>query len=237
MTCVSSFYLQAKRGILAWDLQTAPRVCAVPDTSGLVSVSQCWRRARCARAIAGKAHTVWSCSSAATVVTAWPADQRKESKTTVSAGLQPGTYTPVRDADTNAWTHTATEIYTHVHTHPANRQISHRHWQPLFSLAYTWDADTQTLTHRDTQYLRHSFLPKLLTQTAPGRIDMIPGKVIHPEGCNSARRTDPIPHQQTRSRKFGSDISEVLGRSIHVVGNGRAVLFLFLWNFKPQLLQ
>lgn len=35
---------------------------------------------------------------------AWPADQKKESETSVSAGRQPGTYTPVRDADTNAWT-------------------------------------------------------------------------------------------------------------------------------------
>lgn len=57
----------------------------------------------------------WSCSSAATVAKAWPADQRKESGTTVSAGQQPGTYTPVRDADTNAWTHTQRQIYTLTH--------------------------------------------------------------------------------------------------------------------------
>lgn len=148
----------------------------------------------------------------------------------MSAGLQPGTYTPVRDADTNAWTHTETERHTHTRArHTPSKPTN----QSQTLTNNTQDADT----HSDTQHLRHSFLPKLLTQTAPGRIDMIPGKVIHPEGCNRARRTDPIPHREMRSRKLGSDISEVLGRSIHVVGNGRAVLFLFLWNFKPQLLQ
>lgn len=92
------------------------------------------------------------------------------------------------------YTHTLTQD-----THPANQQISHRHWQNSFQLCIhlrCWQ------THTDTQHQRHSFLPKLLTQTAAGRIDMIPGKMIHPEGCNIVSRTDPIPHLLMGSRKF-----------------------------------
>lgn len=178
----------------------------------------------------------WSSFSAVTVATVWPADQRKESETTASAGQQPATYTPVRNADTNVWTRSETDIHSHTQTHKTHTQQTNKSVTDTdkhFSALHAPEMHTYT----DTEYLRHSFLPKLLTQTASGRIDMIPGKVIHPEGCNSARRNDPIPHEQMRSRKLGSDISEVFGRSIHVVGNGRAVLFLFLWNFKPQLLQ
>lgn len=122
-----------------WDLQTALRVCVVPDTSGLASVSLCWQRARCAHATAGKAPTDWSFSSAATVVTAWPVDQTKRTEITLSAGLQPGTYIPVRDADINTWSHT----YTRTHTLSKAPKICHRHWR---TLAYTGDADTHTQT-------------------------------------------------------------------------------------------
>lgn len=92
---------------------------------------------------------------------------------------------------------------------------------------HTPDADT----HRHPT--PKTFFPAKVADTnaAPGRIDATPGKVIHPEGCNSTRRTDPNPYQCMRGRNLESDISEVLGRSIYGVGDGRAVLFLFLWNF------
>lgn len=95
-----------------------------------------------------------------------------------------------------------TQRQKHTHTqdtHPANptnqSQTLTNTFQPCIYLR-CWQ------THIDTQHQRHSLLPKLLTQTAPGRIDLIPGKVIHPEGCNIVRWTDPIPHQQMRGRKF-----------------------------------
>lgn len=225
---VLSHFVQAWRGTPVWDRQTALRVCAAPDTSGLASVSLCWPRARCVRATAGKAPMAWSFSSAAIVETAWPADQKKESETTVSAGLRPGTYTPVRNADTKCM-----DIHTHTHTpsKPTNQsQTLTNPVQPCIHLR-CWQ------THIDTQHQRHSFLPKLLTQTAPGRIDVIPGKTIHPEGCSIVSRTDPILHQQMRNRKFRKWHFKSLGKIDLCCRNGRAVLFLFLWNLKPQLLQ
>lgn len=136
-----SHFVQAWKGIPVWDLQTALRVCAAPDTSGLASVNPCWRRARCVRATAGKAPMAWSFSSAAIVEMAWPADQKKESETTVSAGPQPGTYTPVRDADTKCM-----NIHTHshkTHTQQTNKSVTDTD-KTLFSFAYTWDADRYT---------------------------------------------------------------------------------------------
>lgn len=63
----------------------------------------------------------------------------------MSAGLQPGTYTPVRDADTKNG-----QTDTHIPAKVAN------------------------------------------SDPAPGRIGINPGEVIHPEGCYSAGRTDPV---------------------------------------------
>lgn len=136
---------QAWRETLACDLQTVPRVFAAPGTSGLASVSPCWQRVRCVHATVGKAPTAWSFSSAATVEKAWPADQRGASVTTVSAGLQPGTYTPVRDVDTDRNRTTCSHNTRHTHKHTRlTKQTGHKHWQTLFSLWYTRDADTHT---------------------------------------------------------------------------------------------
>lgn len=132
--------------------------------------------------------------------------------------------------------HTHRKIHIHTHkTHTPSKATHQWDTEKHFSTLHT----PEMLTHRHRHLTPKTFFPAKAadSNTAPGRIDMTPGKVIHPEGCNSARRTDPIPHQQMRNRKLGSDISEVFGTSIHVVGNGRTVLFLFLWNFEPQLLQ
>lgn len=184
----------------------------------------------------------WSCSSAATVVRACCAGKRKESETTVSAGLQPGIYTPVRDADTITQMHRARETLKEKPTFPHTQRHIDKSLQTLtnchLSIVFTKDADTHSYALIHTRHPKpETFFPAKFadTKTSPGRIDMNPGKVIHPQGDNIVRPA-PISHQQVKNLKSGSDIPDGFGESINVVGC-RAAFVSLLWNFKPLLLQ
>lgn len=82
-----------KKARSACDHQTAPRGCAVQDTSGPRFVNLSSKKVRCVPSTGGKAPTGWRYSSAVTVGKGWPAGCRE---TITKPAILPGS-TPVRD--------------------------------------------------------------------------------------------------------------------------------------------